>query len=336
MLPWTCGRACRWSERAPSAACAWPTTARRTARHVRSRRGAPRHRNRPGRRPAGSPRWTPASACSASSRSTVPLALSARVQRALVQPVPGRNRECVAPICVRAGGGEAGGRRAGERRERQARAARVRHPAAAHAPQHRGALRPLHAALQHRCGREGVHWERARGEGAAASSLVTSWGRLGRARVRACRWDGTGARTGGRRTRALPASPTLRRPPASPAGRLVFRGGRLVPTSIDLYMVLEYCDQVRLFLSFLWECPLPEGLPASKAALTPHDEGCGIGLRAPRLYGPGCRAAARDLTLRACEPRWRRQQRRPGSERMHARAAVVGLRRGTCSTCGDR
>jgi hypothetical protein len=31
----------------------------------------------------------------------------------------------------------------------------------------------------------------------------------------------------------------------SSAGRLVFRGGQLVPISYDLYMALEYCDQVK-------------------------------------------------------------------------------------------
>ncbi|EFJ51093.1 hypothetical protein VOLCADRAFT_88384 [Volvox carteri f. nagariensis] len=33
----------------------------------------------------------------------------------------------------------------------------------------------------------------------------------------------------------------------SPTGKYVFRGGRLVPTSYDCYMVMEYCDQGDLF-----------------------------------------------------------------------------------------
>jgi hypothetical protein len=28
-----------------------------------------------------------------------------------------------------------------------------------------------------------------------------------------------------------------------PAGRYMYKGGKLVPTSLDLYLALEYCDQ---------------------------------------------------------------------------------------------
>ncbi len=30
----------------------------------------------------------------------------------------------------------------------------------------------------------------------------------------------------------------------SPTGKYVFRGGKLVPTSFDCYLAMDYCDQV--------------------------------------------------------------------------------------------
>jgi serine/threonine protein kinase len=92
-------------------------------------------------------------------------------------------------------------------------------------------------------------------------------------------------------------------PPSSPnAGRLALRGGQLVPTSLDVYCVLELCGQGDLF-SLRGQLPEADGQRLLRQLLhaTAALHAAGVWHRCARGGGRHARSAAAVAALRTAD-----------------------------------